>query len=116
MSTTHPDGGYAGLVAQTSVEPERVVEAFWKLILGKEIRSKDWLDYVRDTIRGELEMHDPDAGQYTSEGSTSLVHYGRFLSDDEYAKAMLGYQDREVADWLDQLSPELAHTVIFKGR
>ena len=111
----HPDGGYAGLVAQTSVEPERVVDAFWKLILGDEIRSPDWLDYVRDTIRGELEMHDPDAGQYTSEGSLSLIHYGQIVSDEEYSKAMLGFRDAEVTEWLDRLNPKQAHTIIFQG-
>ena len=71
-SQIHPDGGYAGLVAQTSVEPERVIEAFWKLLRGDEICSSAWLDYVRDTIRGAIEMHDPDASEYTDEGSSSL--------------------------------------------
>ena len=115
-STTHPDGGYAGLVAQTSVEPDRVVEAFWKLIRSPELRSNQWLDYVRDTIRGEIEMHDPDAGEYTEGGSASLVHYGRCLTDEEYANAMLGFQDDQIADWLGRLTPDAAHTIIFKGR
>ncbi|MBJ42108.1 MAG: hypothetical protein CMJ80_02220 [Planctomycetaceae bacterium] len=115
-SSSHPDGGYAGLVAQTSVEPARVVEAFWRLIRSSDVRSKDWLDYVRDTIRGEIEMHDPDAGDYTEQGSTSLVHYGRCLSDDEYSQSMLSYRDGDVAQWLDRLVPEAAHTIIFEGR
>ncbi len=114
-SSTHPDGGYAGLVAQTSADPERVVDAFWKLIRGDELRSGAWYDYVRDTIRGAIEMHDPDAGEYTEGGSASLVHYGRCLSDNEYADSMLGYQDAQIAEWLDRLTPDAAHTVLFKG-
>ena len=115
ISTTHPDGGYAGLVAQTGVEPERVVDAFWKLIRGKEIRSSEWLSYVRDTIRGGIEMHDPEAGEYTEEGSASLAHYGRCVSDEEYSNAMLGFRDEQVIEWLDRLTEEQAHTVVFQG-
>ncbi len=115
-SNSHPDGGYAGLVAQTNVEPERVVDAFWELIRSPDTRSSEWLNYVRDTIRGSIEMHDPDAGEYTEEGCSSLVHYGKCMSDDEYASALLGYQDEQVAEWLDKLVPELAHTIVFTGR
>ena len=115
ISDSHPDGGYAGLVAQTSVEPERVVKAFWELIDSPEIRSRDWLNYVRDTIRGGIEMHDPDAGEYTEEGSDSLVHYGRCMSDAEYSGAMLGYRDDEITEWLDKLVPEESHTIVFRG-
>jgi len=115
-SNSHPDGGYAGLVAQTSVEPERVIDAFWELIRSPETRSAAWLNYVRDTIRGSIEMHDPDAGEYTEEGCSSLVHYGKCMSDDEYASALLGYQNDQVAEWLDKLVPELAHTIVFTGR
>ena len=92
-----------------------MVEAFWKLIRGAEIRKSEWLDYVRDTIRGGIEMHDPDAGEYTEEGSASLVHYGRCLSDAEYSSTMLGYRDNEVQQWLDRLRPEDAHTIIFES-
>lgn len=114
-SCSHPDGGYAGLVAQTSVEPERVIEAFWQLIQGPEIRSPDWLNYVRDTIRGSIEMHDPDAGDYTEQGSASLVHYGECIPDDAYAQQLLGFGDDEVISWLDKLRPESAHTIIFQA-
>jgi predicted Zn-dependent peptidase len=116
VSNSYPDGGYAGLVAQTSVEPERVIDAFWKLIRGNEIRDPVWIEYVRDTIRGAIEMHDPDAGVYTEEGSASLVNYGRVLSDDEFAGAMLGYRDEQVHEWLEKLHPDQAHAVIFKAR
>lgn len=116
ISTTYPDGGYAGLVAQTSVEPERVLDAFWKLIRSDLIRSEDWLDYVRDTIRGTIEMHDPDAGDYTEEGSASLIHYGKFMSDKEYADVMLGYSNADVANALERMSNSNSHTVIFRGK
>ena len=116
VSNSYPDGGYAGLVAQTSVEPERVVDAFWKLIRGSEIRDNEWIEYVRDTIRGAIEMHDPDAGAYTEEGSASLVNYGHVLSDNEFASAMLGFRNDQVHDWLEQLRPEQAHTIIFQGQ
>ena len=116
ISTTHPDGGYAGLMAQTSVEPERVVEAFWKLIRSPDLYNPDWLDYVRDNIRGRIEMHDPDASEYTEEGCASLVHYGRPLSDKEYADTLLSYQNLDVADWLEQLTADVAHCLIFRGR
>jgi hypothetical protein len=112
---SYPDGGYAGLIAQTSVEPQRVVDAFWKLIHGSEIRDTQWLDYVRDTIRGSIEMHDPDAGEYTEGGSASLVNYGQCISDEDYSKAMLGFQDDQIRCWLDGLTPESAHTIIFQG-
>jgi predicted Zn-dependent peptidase len=115
ISTTHPDGGYAGLVAQTSADPDRVIEAFWQLIQGAEIRSADWLDYVRDTIRGTIEMHDPDAAQYCEEGTSSLIDYGRCISDLEYSSAMLSYTAGQVAAWLEQLDPSSAHTIIFRG-
>ena len=116
ISTTYPDGGYAGLVAQTSVEPELVLDAFWQLIRSPEIRSTEWLDYVRDTIRGGIEMHDPDASEYTDEGAASLVHYGRCFSDKEYSTKMLGYSDSNVADWLEELVPASSHAIIFRGQ
>ncbi len=116
ISTTYADGGYAGLVAQTNVDPELVLEAFWKLIGSAEIRSAQWLSYVRDTIRGGIEMHDPNACEYTDEGSASLIHYGRCLADHEYSAKMLSYTDLEVAEWLDALVPATARAIIFKGR
>ena len=115
-STSHPDGGYAGLVAQTNVEPERVIDAFWDLIRSEDLRSPEWLDYVRDTIRGAIEMHDPDAGTYTEEGSSSLVHYGHCMTDAEYAQRMLGYSNEEVEAWLAQLERELARAIVFQGK
>lgn len=115
-STTHPDGGYAGFMAQTSVEPDRVIDAFWKLIRSPEVRSRDWLDYVRDTIRGTIEMHDPDAGDYTEEGSSSLIHYGQCFSDEEFSSAMLSFTDSDVESWLERLTPDTAHAIIFRGR
>lgn len=113
---TYPDGGYIGLSAQTNADPRRVVDAFWELIRSPETRSADWLNYVRDTIRGTIEMHDPHAGDYTDSGSASLVHYGECLSDSFYSEKLLGYSDEQVAEWLDQLVPDLAHTVIFQSK
>ncbi|TWU23405.1 putative zinc protease AlbF [Novipirellula galeiformis] len=115
ISTTYPDGGYAGLVAQTSVEPELVLEAFWRLIQSPEIRSAAWLDYVRDTIRGGIEMHDPNACEYTDEGSATLIHYGRCLTDSEYSSKMLSYSDRDVAEWMERLVPSASHAIVFRG-
>ena len=115
VTATYPDGGYAGFAAQTSVEPSRVIDAFWELIRSREVRSSEWLNYVRDTIRGSIEMHDPDAGEYTEEGSSTLVHYGRFISDNEYSGKLLGFRDEEVSDWLDRLNPDAAHAIIFRG-
>lgn len=115
-SNSHPDGGYAGLVAQTNVAPQRVVDAFWELIRSPEIRSSEWLDYVRDTIRGAIEMHDPDASDYVEEGSASLIHYGQCMTDEQYAAAMLGYSDEQVASWLECLDPSQAHTIVFQGK
>ncbi|NND96577.1 MAG: insulinase family protein [Pirellulaceae bacterium] len=115
ISTTNPDGGYAGLVAQTSVHPDRVLDAFWKLIQSDELRSGDWLEYVRDTIRGSIEMHDPDACDYTEEASASLIHYGTCVADHTYASAMLGYSDHQIAQSLDLLTPSTAHAIIFRG-
>ena len=112
----HADGGFVGFVAQTSNEPQRVLDAFWKLIQSPDVRTRDWLDYVRDTIRGSIEMHDPNAGEYTSEGSTSLIYYGEMIPDAKYAETMLGYGDDEIIDWLDQLQPDQAHAVIFRGQ
>ena len=116
ISTTHPDGGYAGLVAQTSADPQRVLDAFWKLIRSDELRSGRWLEYVRDTIRGSIEMHDPDAGEYTEEASASLIHYGKCFSDDEYSSIMLGYRDEQVGHWLDRLTESESHAVVFQGK
>tara|TARA_R110002049_G_scaffold285698_4_gene466988 strand:+ start:115879 stop:117141 length:1263 start_codon:yes stop_codon:yes gene_type:complete len=115
VSTTYPDGGYAGLAAQTSVQPERVLDAFWRVINSTEIRSPRWLDYVRDTIRGAIEMHDPHASAYTDEGSASLIHYGRCISDHEFSTTMLSYQNQDVVDGLDALRPCDAHAIVFQG-
>jgi predicted Zn-dependent peptidase len=115
ISTTHPDGGYAGLVAQTSVEPQRVLAAFWNLIRSPEIRSASWLDYVRDTIRGSIEMHDPDACEYTEQAASSLLHYGEVFSDQQYASAMLGFTNQQVAESLERLTASQAHAIVFRG-
>lgn len=116
IGTAYRDGGYAGLVAETNADPERVVDAFWELIRGDELRSAEWLDYVRDTIRGSIEMHDPDASEYTEEAASTLIHYGRCISDAEYSRKMLGYTNDDVAEWLERLTPEAARVVVFKGQ
>ena len=116
VSVTHPDGGYAGLVAETTAEPERLVEAFWQLIRSPDTIAPDWLDYVRDTIRGEIEMHDPSAGEYTEGASASLVHFGECVSDDDYCRTLLSFHDEDVVDWLRELTPDNAHTVVFQGK
>lgn len=116
ISATYPDGGYAGFHTQTGAEPERVLDAFWRLIQSPELRSREWLHYVRDTIRGGIEMHDPHSCEYTDEGSASLIHYGECLADADFASTMLGYQDHEVCDWLDSLQRSAAHAIVFQGQ
>ncbi len=115
-SSMHINGGYAGFVTQTSAEPQRVLDAFWKLVRDPTIRSREWLEFVRDTIRGSIEMHDPDANAYVVDASASLVHYGRIISDVDYSNVLLGYRDDEIVHWLDQLAAEQAHSIIFRGR
>ena len=91
------------------------MEAFWQLIRGPEVRSPNWLEYVRDTIRGSIEMHDPDATEYTEEGASSLIHYGQSLSDADYSTSMLNFDNDQVVEWLDALRQDQAHAIVFRG-
>ena len=115
ISTTTPDGGYAGLVAQTSSDPRYVLDAFRRLIESTEIRSSEWLRYVRDTIRGGIEMRDPCSSDYVEESAASLIHYGRCLSDDDYSSRLLNFKDDQIRELLDSLSELESREIVFQG-
>lgn len=113
VSTTTPDGGYAGFVAQTTEDPQRVLEGFRRLIRSQEIRSQEWLDYVRDTIRGTIEMRDPDASDYVEEAASSLIHYGKCFTDESYTQTMLGYTNEQIQDMLDEVASITPMSIVF---
>ena len=116
ISSLNPDGGYCGLVAQTSCKnPQRVVDAFWDVLRNAELASPQWHNYVRDTIRGEIEMHDPDAGDYTETGSHRLILHGEPCSDYNYARRLLSFSQADVNDLIESLTPSLSHAIIFRG-
>ncbi len=116
VSSLSPDGGYWGLVVQTSAKrTSAVVASFWEVLQGPEIRSPDWRAYVRDTIVGEIEMHDPCPDFYAEEGAERLVTYGRVLSDAEYLRCMLELLENDATDIIDSIRPESARTITFLG-
>jgi predicted Zn-dependent peptidase len=111
-----PDGGYWGLAAQTnSANPQRLLDTFWHVIESSELRSPDWYEFVTDTIRGEFDMHDPSPGQFTQVAAERLTSYGCVWSDDELRTRLLGVGREALIEYLDRLSPEQSHAVIFQG-
>lgn len=114
QSSLHPDGGYCGLVAQTShSEPQRVLDAFWQLLKDPELRSRQRRDYLRDAISGRVAMHDFDADLYTETGCERLIRHGQPLPDEQFRRILL--ELNESCEILEQLTPDRAWAVIFQG-
>jgi predicted Zn-dependent peptidase len=117
VCTTSADGGYWGLAAQTNCNnPRRIIDTFWDVLQSAELRSVDWYDFVTDTIRGGFDMHDPSPDEFTHEAAERLASYGCVWSDVELRKRLLDVKRHELAAFLDQLSPDDSHALIFQGR
>jgi len=114
---TVPDGGYWGLVAQASCEdPERIVDTFWNVIRSETLRSPDWYEFVTDNIRGQFDMHDPSPGEYTEIAASYLTARGHVWSDEEMRSRLLATTQPELVEYLEALTPDDAHTIIFQGQ
>jgi predicted Zn-dependent peptidase len=117
VSATTPDGGYWGLAAQTNSDnPQRLLDTFWHVIGNLELRSADWYEFVTDTIRGEFDMHDPSPGEFTEEAAERLTSYGCVWSDDELRARLLSVKREALVEFLNQVSPDQSHSLIFQGR
>lgn len=116
LSSLNPDGGYWGLTAQTSTNPEFVVETFWKVLKSQQLRSQDWFEYVQDSIRGEFEMHDPCSGDFAECASERLITNGIVWSDAEYQSRLLALTRAQMNDFLDSVTEDLAHAIVFQGK
>ena len=115
-SMATPDGGYWGLVAQTShPSPDRMLETFWRVIRGEELRSPDWFAFIQDNIRGQFDMHDPTPGDYTEIAAGCLASRGRVWSDREMQQRLLSVRHDTLIDYLDALDENDAHAVVFQG-
>lgn len=113
----NPDGGYWGFVVQNSERSTAaVVDSLWTLLADPDLRTTAWHEYVRDTIRGEFDMRDPDADDYVKEAAQRLVTNGIAWSDADCRQQLLSISDDETNDLLDALSPDQAHTIIFEGQ
>jgi len=113
--TVYPDGGYWGLVAQTSESPELVLDTFWKVLRSPEIRSPSWYEFVADGIRGEIAMHDPCPDDFTEAAAERLISHGEVWSDREYELRLLDISQKEMNAFLDALSPDDARALVFSG-
>ena len=111
----HPDGGYWGLVAQTSESPELLADTFWQVLRSPEIRSPERRDFVNDGIRGEIAMHDPCPDDFVETAAARLLTHGEVWSDQEYTDRLLSISSGDMNDFLDALSPDGAQTLIFTG-
>ncbi len=115
-SVMTPDGGYWGLVAQSSGRnAERILDTFWHVLRSEELRSPDWFDFVTDNIRGQFDMHDPSPGEYTEIGAGCLTTQGRVWSDVELRERLLAVTHAELIDYLDSLTEGDAHAIVFQG-
>ena len=114
-TTVYPDGGYWGLAAQTSESPERVLDTFWQVLRSEELRSSAWYDFVIDGIRGEVAMHDPCPDDFTEAAAERLVGHGEAWSDREYERRMLAISRDDMVDFLDCVTPDDAHALVFES-
>lgn len=115
-SSPSPDGGCWGLVAQTSHdEPREVITRFWEVLRSDELRSAEWFDFVRDTIRGDFDMQVPSPGEFTDEAADRLVGYGDTWSDERLKREMLSVTHDELVAFLDSLDESQAHALVFEG-
>ena len=113
--SVYPDGGYWGLVAQTSESPELVLDAFWQVLRSPEIRSPSWYEFVGDGIRGEIAMHDPCPDNFVETAADRLITHSQVWSDREYEQMLLGITRAEMNAFLDALSPDDAQALVFTG-
>ncbi len=115
-SVTTPDGGYWGLAAQSSGRhADRILDTFWHVLRSSEIRSPEWFDFVTDNIRGQFDMHDPSPGEYTEIGAGCLATRGHVWSDVELRSRLLSVKHAELIDYLDSLTTDDAHAIVFQG-
>ena len=61
-------------------------------------------------------MHDPSPGDFTEEAAERLTSYACVWSDEELRERLLGVGRDVLVGFLDQLSPEQSHSLIFQGR
>ena len=81
-----------------------------------ETQSAERFSYVRDAYWGYEQMKLPDPRGRTREMSSSLSVYGEVLSQDELLERELAIKREEVLAHLTELTPDRAHTIVFKGK
>jgi predicted Zn-dependent peptidase len=116
VSSLHPDGGYWGLAVQTNGRrTQAVVDCFHDVLSSPELLSAPWRAYVRDTIVGQVEMHDLSPAHLVDLASDRLINHGQILSDQQYLQRMLDLLDREVDNIVRSIQFDSALTVTFLG-
>lgn len=110
------DGGFWGFSADARSEhvPD-VRTAFRDVLHDPQLRSPDWYEYVKDAVRGVRDMRVVHPHHYTEEGEERLVQYGSPLGDDELVSRLTALPHAGTIQLLDTLTPERAHTIIFRG-
>lgn len=110
------DGGYWGLQAQSNCkDPQQIIDCFWDVLKSEDLRSPEWFDFVRDTIRGEFDMQIPNPGDFTEEAAEQLTGYGEVWSEEVERERMLSVTRDDLSDYLQSLARDQSHAIIFQG-
>jgi len=116
VNSPYTEGGYWGFLAETSPRNTGyVIEAFWKAVRSRKARTRDRYNYVRDTVRGrrDTRLIDPDKIVEGVQDCTSYLKEP--LGINQVADRYLEQSFEKVTEVLDNLSPNIGRTIVFKG-
>jgi len=116
VCSPYADGGYWGFIAETSPRNTGyVIEAFWRAVRNRKVRSRDRFDYVRDTVRGRRDTHLVDPDKIVEMAQEYMSYFEDPLTVDQVADAYLEQPFGKVVEVLGDLSPKTGRTIVFKG-
>ena len=112
----YPDGGWIGFSVETKSENiEKVKQAFKDVLKDPELRSLERFNVVKDAIYSDEKMRSVNPQTFNKIGIDQLSSYGEILGDDKYNAIIKKIKLADVTKAFDELTPDKAHTFVFKG-
>lgn len=105
--------GFCALAKKENVSA--VLDAFRDVVRDESVRSKARLEEVQQGVRSMFEMRSIDPDDFKETALYRYVYAREIVNDSDYERTFSAVGIDQVQTQLDQLQPEKARIVIFKG-
>lgn len=113
----YSDGGYLWFTAETKREHiDQVIEAFKTVLNDKTVCSEERLMDIKDGISSSIDMQSIDTTKYRETFIQRFLSAGETINDADYVDNLMTVTTEDVGNWMGELTPYNARTLIFRGK